>query len=792
MAFTWMKTYNAGDIDKSPAPIYMRTMKDVNVQLYNNSTQGSLHTFSEGASIEIIGRRRGSADEYLIAVGKNKYAYMHLTSTDYYSTGNASSNAYTSPALYAASVNYGGAFEFGRIEKNVYDSESKQFFDTKAVDVESSTEHFNEFMGSLYAADNADVNATTTVDAPNNDDVEGVDFDIAVDSLGDKIVTPTQSTSEMAAKVVLEPTIMSYGLPPQWTKYVDPRVTGFTAGVSNAGIDINIGGLISAATNLIQGNSSLFNAKIGLGRRYTSVTISNPTILELAPGFMKYTNWLKAENIVDNITKFRTSDGEAGAQELIAEFAERDGSFYTIKPCFANALYSMVDDNASRANQFGGYMSYVNILMGIAAVFLSRSEVNSMKGSSVTDVDVTMKKYFSNGLVEEMPPLSKRVPPNMGSQQYSQLDWSLYDKRSGILTIGGVVIGSAGGASNSDTSSNAHGTAFDYIKFYLSGSTTAQDQFQTSVEDSFLGQLANTLNTAVKEAAYWANSLGGGLLNDLAQGAQDIINAVKFDGGNPLQNVFAIPEMLGGAKLVFPQIITESRYGKSITCQCTFPAIYGDEEAIYVNTLRPYLHLLAFVLPHQVRTSLDMYTFPFIVKAFSRGLFNVEMGAITGFNVNRGGQDETLWSFNGASEVISVEFEITPLINQLVMSSAQDGPGWTLKNKGLQEYLSAISAFDARNDQFELALDIFRSVFSNYITAKISGFGTELLQKEWVSSVINLWRQATYGEGIGGIFKDIQNTQISDIFNPDRLATIEQTWNDLYVDGNPQALIAPN
>jgi hypothetical protein len=130
-----------------------------------------------------------------------------------------------------------------------------------------------------------------------------------------------------------------------------------------------------------------------------------------------------------------------------------------------------------------------------------------------------------------------------------------------------------------------------------------------------------------------------------------------------------------------------------------------------------------------------MYTFPFLVKAFCRGLFNVDMGAITNFSVQRGGQDNMLWSFKGAAEIISVDFEITPLINNLVMTSTLDGPGWVLANKGLQEYMSSIAAFDARNDQYDLALDLFEAMLANGISAKISGIANPLSQSEFVSGI---------------------------------------------------------
>lgn len=697
------------DIISMDDPSNILFTKDATVVVYGKDNKQDQIEFKKGEGYKIVGRVNpvttvnSSGYEYVIQNSDGKYGVITI-----YTNWTASEHAADYRTL-GEYVNGEYAFDFVT---------QKSTEEGKLSDSDKFT---------LFVTDTDAKISNAKNEVTNNENTQEVTFtyENTLTAFNESVVYPIISLNESNTKTRMEPTIFSYGLPPQWTKYVDPRVMGFTTG---------------------GGEQNDITIQVGLGRRYTAVTISNPTILEIAPGFMKYANWMNEDaNFIENINKFKEDPGDNKlASSLIASFDEHSSTFYTIKPCFGDQMYNMGKHN-DRAYQFAGYISYVKYLMMIATIFLSRAEAQGENGAgNTTNMDAQYLKFRSNGTREVVAPLSQRKilsTANLG-ENYAHFDWQNYNKRSGQLTIGGgIVLGYVGGASNVDPSSNAKGEAFDYIKFYLSGSTTATDQFTTDIEDSMLGSLANTLNMAVKDAAYWIDSVAGDVLTTISSTADEIINAVKFDGENLLGGIFNIPEMIGGGKIVFPQIITTSKYGKSIECECTFPAIYGDEEAMLINTLTPYLHLLAFALPHQVKTSLEMYTFPFIVKAFCRGLFNVEMGAITGFNVQRGGSDNALWSFNGAAEIITVSFEITPLINNLVMTSARDGPGWLLKNKGLQEYMSAITAFDARNDQYELAWDILRAGFQETTVSKLQNILTPLLQNETVSSIVNFYRK---------------------------------------------------
>lgn len=661
---------------------------DSNVTLWGNNFNKQVKA-TAGETWYIVGRDNSAItntnDTFVLRNSKNQYFAMHIN-TDF--TG--ASERYDTPHDYAA-AQYTIGFDDAKDGGTVYDI----FVNDSATKIKTDKDAIIE-EGKRKISTDFSKNGTL---------------------FNEFIVVPASSTVDTEIiSVRIEPTIWSYGLPPQWTKYVDPRVSGFTTCAKVDGPKINV----------------------GLGRRYSEVIISNPTIIEMAPGYMHYADWMSQDKgFLNDIEAFRETAGEDEIRNLLSGFQKYPGRFYTIKPCFLDKNYSVADSN-KRGSLFGGYISYIRYLMVIVSVFLARSEVQRVTGQTNLNESViaeasTVIKFMSNGVPERNDYLMARPIPNLGAT-YRRIDWQFYNKHSGGYSVGGKIFnvqlpeisGYFGGTTASDTSSSESESSFDYIKFYLSGSTSAQDSFSTSVEDSFLGQLANSLNMAVKETAYWMASPLGKLFDEASATLNNIIDAVTINNVSPLGGVFNVEEILGGGKYVFPQIITDSKYGKSISCECTFAAIYGDEEAMFANSLMPYMHLLAFALPHQVRTTQEMYTYPFIVKAFCRGLFNVEMGAITGFNVQRGGSDNTLWSFNGASEVITVNFEVTPLINSLVMTSSRDGPAWLLKNTGLQEYMSAITAFDARNDRYDLAYDIMTAGIQSATQGKASNILTPI------------------------------------------------------------------
>lgn len=694
------------DIYKADNPLVKINITNdtaITMWTYKNGKQDSVkYDFNRGDTFYIVGRDQSNTNEFLVKIG-NRYGFMTIPGAADATTNGLGSSA---NALLTNVDNV--AFDAG-------------IYGDRQVDYASLFNKLNE-----DANNSLEATKYASVTTENTDGITYEETDLISANYSHEIVVAPGEMDITERQTVYEAVVRSHGIPPQWTKYVDPRMVRFQMSDSPQ--------LESAlSSGLTSGSSRSWSAVTGLGRRYASVIISNPTVIEIAPGYIQYSNWLNSADLSSAIDDFTAAGNEPGAAStLVAAFSDKESTFYTIKPCFTG------ENTISSGITRPGYIYYVNALMRIAAIFISRTK------SSNTQAEETV--YCSTGTTKTVPePIGLRLVPRYGNGdnssasggavKYNNVDWTGFNKPSGYihLQIGGIVLNAAstGAAGSSDR--------FDYIKFYLTGSTTADDQFETNIEESMLGNIANTINSALKEAAYWTSGEStSGWLTDIIAGAEDVFNSNTLNGVNPLAGVFNISEMIGGAKIVFPKIITESSYGKSIQCECSFAAIYGDQESIYLNSIMPYLHLLAFVLPHQVKTSLEMYTFPFIVKAYCRGLFNVEMGVVSNFSVSRGGNDNALWSFNGTAELINVSFTVTPLITNLTMTPETAGLGWILKNKGLQEYLSAITAFDARNDKYDLALDIaaswmtssmvakFRNIFETFTTSSIMSTATTI------------------------------------------------------------------
>ena len=101
-----------------------------------------------------------------------------------------------------------------------------------------------------------------------------------------------------------------------------------------------------------------------------------------------------------------------------------------------------------------------------------------------------------------------------------------------------------------------------------------------------------------------------------------------------------------------------------------------------------------------------MYTMPFLVRGFARGLFSCNIGVLTNFQVTKGGQDDSAWTGEGQPTEIEVSFDITPLYTKLMLSSYSELNTMFLRNYGMIEYVSAICGVDMRESQFDLKIDM--------------------------------------------------------------------------------------
>lgn len=507
-----------------------------------------------------------------------------------------------------------------------------------------------------------------TYDTSTTAEQDESEYNSSLTLAGDVILTGTTSNPaginsvyKTQAQNTLTVAMSAYGSPPQWTKYADPRILSITRS------DVNL--------------------QYVLGRRYAETVVAQPTILSMCPGIIEFNaNALTNDTDFDSLGELITKG--SNASDLKDSLGNLSGNLVRFTPTWEESSFAKMA-SGTNAN-VAGYMAYVNTLSKIFVTYLGRN-------AELGTVDNGDANGYDSG------PLSQRTVPKLGCK-YSDIDWEDIDGNVDLSIFG--------------ASANGEGLNYKYVNFYVSGQLSVDESFDTTVRSSSLEDMLNgQLSSQLKDIAFITGRTIG---NDLVESdlKQVISDTGSFSGiiGNLLGDGM---EMLRGGKVILPQIVDDCTYGKTCQFTCKFISPAGDVESIFWNVIVPYFHLMPFVLPQQIGSSIDMYSYPFMCRATCKGLFNCPMGVVRGFRISRGGADNELWTNEGLPTEIEVQFEITPLYTKLMLSENKTlaGTAKFIKNTGLQEYIGTLTAVDIRLGELDLkittALSLARGWFNN-------------------------------------------------------------------------------
>ena len=143
-----------------------------------------------------------------------------------------------------------------------------------------------------------------------------------------------------------------------------------------------------------------------------------------------------------------------------------------------------------------------------------------------------------------------------------------------------------------------------------------------------------------------------------------------------------------GGRVLFPEIWSDSQYNKSYNLSIKLRSPDHDKVSIFMNILVPYCKLLALTLPHatsdvlgestgeEVTMDPNTYYSPYLIKAFSKGTINIDMGIIESLTATKGASCQ--WTVDGLPTQIDIDITIKDLYHALAMS------GWNgLQSDGL-------------------------------------------------------------------------------------------------------------
>ena len=208
----------------------------------------------------------------------------------------------------------------------------------------------------------------------------------------------------------------------------------------------------------------------------------------------------------------------------------------------------------------------------------------------------------------------------------------------------------------------------DCVALYADFGNTTSDTFSNSVTQSQLANTINSLSDSAREVNFLMGTIGSQtgyeVSGDFTKKILDMAPAAN-DGilSNVVQKAKAL---LSGGRLVFPEIWSDSSFGRSYTGNMKLVSPSGDKISIFLNILAPLFHVLAMALPRQSDAGGQTYVSPFLLRCYYKGSFNVDMGIMTGLSVTRGAEAE--WTVDGIPTVAELQFEIKDLYEGMFMS----------------------------------------------------------------------------------------------------------------------------
>lgn len=257
------------------------------------------------------------------------------------------------------------------------------------------------------------------------------------------------------------------------------------------------------------------------------------------------------------------------------------------------------------------------------------------------------------------------------------------------------------------------------IAFYLDGFNSISESFSNNTTESSLANTINGYSDTANEIKFLLgpNSTVVNVMNSLGNTVESTIGNIlsSFDGllGGMLTDLSqtGVSTIVSGGKIIFPKIWQDSSFNRSYNFDIKLRSPDHDSLSILLNVIIPYIHLLALTLPrgYYDGKSADSfnpngYMSPFLVKAYCKGAFNIDMGIITDMSVTRGA--ECCWNNDGLPTQIDVSISIEDLYSNLFMSNSTFKLA-VVKNTAMSDFLANLVGLNIADEEFARKTKMF-------------------------------------------------------------------------------------
>ena len=422
-----------------------------------------------------------------------------------------------------------------------------------------------------------------------------------------------------------------HGMPFQFTHYADRR-PGSTKQYGNASEYYD---LTRKGTSIKSGSTNAAGADF-YGRSYEQEIACNIPIMSVVPGEPQYMSLLTGSFVFPSYKKANATGKEFSKFFNNLSDTELRSAIATVDAGVSNKdLYQYYTMTVNTDE----YFAYVNTLCKMSAILMGLSDFEYL-GTKCTLVD--WGNYNST---------------QSGGQDYNMLE---------------EVIGVDGG-----------------VSFAYDPGSSVTDSISNTLGDSAFTGLVKGISQKAREAGFLFGRWGDDAVDYLsAVDGTDYDSAVNDITGSALGRIFSGQGIIGrastwiknsgkGMNIRFPQIWQDSSSSKDYSIEMHFIAPYATNFCKWRYVLVPFFHCFALAAP-RIRSTLTMYSTPFLIRAYSKGYFNVEMGMITNLSWRRFGDGGDMVSDDGIPTQIDVTMDFQDMYQSIGMSKI-DG-AWDILN----------------------------------------------------------------------------------------------------------------
>ena len=397
---------------------------------------------------------------------------------------------------------------------------------------------------------------------------------------------------------------------------------------------------------------------------------------------------------------------------------------------------SNTSNGPGSTNQYIGQKYAQKILTQMPLIFFTPCEPVFMEGFSNADKNNVLSTLLTGG--NDSAPLQFVMDKQAQyyGVRYAYSDY--YDYVNVMLTsiayylgiqdyqinINGALkpIRSINWARNTNDTFKSYFDSAENIVFFADSLTSVDLSFSNSTGPSSLASMINGYSDQINELQFLLggnDSVISNMIDSSTDAASSITSSLSEALGSLAGGIVGsladtgVNTILNGGKVIFPEIWTDSSHDESYSLTFKLRSPDHDSLSIFLNILKPYCLLLALSMPRVIIGNPNGYRSPFLIKCFSKGLFNVNMGIVESMQITKG--DECQWNDDGLPTQMDININIKNLYSHLAMSGYRDSR--TLyTNSQYQDFLANTAGLNVKQ---------FNSSLGNRIDAKVYMLNTK-------------------------------------------------------------------